>query len=180
MGRKLIDPEILHKLLVADFDTGKLVWKHRDRLFFMDDASFKKWNTKWAGKPAFTSKTNLGYAQGSILNIKFTGHAVIWAMKYGKWPTHQIDHINGNRFDNRIVNLRDVPQSINVRNSAKNSKNTSGMCGVRWEKTRSKWYVYGRAGGPIKNLGRFDCFAMAVRARAQFNKNNGFSSRHGT
>lgn len=180
MSGKLLDPSVLHKLLLVDFDTGKLVWKRRDASLFPDEVSARKWNTKWAGKPAFTSVTSWGYVQGSIFNIKFTGHAVIWAMRYGFWPIYQIDHINGIRSDNRIQNLRDVPQTVNLRNTAKSKRNTSGMCGVRWEKSRKKWYAYGRAGGPVKNLGRFDCFAMAVKARANFNKINGFSDRHGT
>ena len=179
MPRTLINIDDLRKLIRADFATGKLFWLERPRHFFKDDASFKKWNSRHAGKEAFTSSNGFGYAQGSILNQKYSGHHVVWALHYGKWPTHQIDHINGIRHDNRIENLRDVPQSQNVKNSRLSSRNTSGICGVRWDRDRHKWSAYGKSGGPIKNLGRYDCIGLAIKARFGFQKEHDFSPRHG-
>ena len=46
----------------------------------------------------------------------FYSHHVVWAWHNGRFPTLQIDHINGKRFDNRIENLREVTQSENMRN----------------------------------------------------------------
>lgn len=179
MSKNLIDIVELRKILRADPSTGKLFWLDRPRSFFPDDASFKRWNTRHAGKEAFTSLTNHGYVQGSILNQKYSGHHVVWALHYGKWPKHQIDHINGIRHDNRIENLRDAPQSENVKNSRLASNNTSGMCGIRWEQAKGKWFSYGKSGGPIKNLGRYACLGMAIKARKKFEAENGFSKRHG-
>lgn len=179
MKTSIIDIEDLRKIVRADFAEGKLFWLERPRSFFSDEVSRRKWNSRWAGKEAFTSLTNFGYAQGSILNQKYSAHRVMWALYHGKWPTHQIDHINGDRADNRIKNLRDVPQSQNVKNSRLSSSNTSGFCGVRWDKSRKKWFAYGKSGGPIKNLGRYDCVGLAILARLNFQKENGFSTRHG-
>lgn len=179
MRANLPDPSLLHKFFVADFDTGLLWWARRDASFFPDSTSAKKWNTRWAGKPAFTSVTNWGYVQGSLLNIKFSGHHIIWAMYHGAWPQHQIDHVNGVRNDNRICNLQDAPQSVNMRNRALDGKNTSGICGVRWEKSRDAWQAYGTTNKVMKNLGRFKCFAHAVTARKSFNDEHNFSHRHG-
>ena len=41
-------------------------------------------------------------------------HRLAWFHYYGSWPVHEIDHINGVRSDNRIVNLRDVPHRENA------------------------------------------------------------------
>lgn len=179
MTRTLINTHDLRKLIQADFATGKLFWLERPRSFFKDDASCKKWNAKHAGKEAFTSLTSFGYVQGSILNQKYSGHHIVWALRYGEWPEHQIDHINGIRNDNRIENLRDVPQSQNVKNSCLASNNTSGICGVRWDKDRNKWFAYGKSSGPMKNLGRYNCVGLAIKARLNFQEQNGFSPRHG-
>lgn len=179
MTRSLINIDDLRKIVRADFATGKLFWLERPRAFFNDDATFKKWNTRRAGKEAFTSLTSFGYVQGSIFNKKYSGHHIVWALYHGRWPEHQIDHINGIRHDNRIENLRDVPQSENVKNSKLSSNNTSGICGVTWDKSRKKWFAYGKAGGPMKNLGRYDCIGLAIKARITFQSNHGFSDRHG-
>lgn len=52
------------------------------------------------------------------------------------WPTYNIDHINGIRTDNRIENLRDVPQRINVYNTQPKTNPDTGVVGVYTDKTR--------------------------------------------
>ena len=49
-------------------------------------------------------------------DCQFLMHQAVWAWHHGRFPTLQIDHINGKRFDNRIENLREVTQSENMRN----------------------------------------------------------------
>lgn len=49
-------------------------------------------------------------------------HRVAWALHYGKWPEHTIDHINREKTDNRISNLRDVPQAVNNLNKGSYKK----------------------------------------------------------
>ena len=49
----------------------------------------------------------------TIFKKKFFAHRICYAMFYGKWPINQIDHINRNRSDNRICNLRDATYSQN-------------------------------------------------------------------
>lgn len=57
-----------------------------------------------------------GYLVVSFRGKVFKVHRLIWFLYYKKMPQHQIDHINGNKLDNRIENLRDVPRTINCRN----------------------------------------------------------------
>ena len=51
--------------------------------------------------------------------FRVSAHRLIWAFHYGHWPNGEIDHINRNRKDNRIINLREVSQSINYKNAIK-------------------------------------------------------------
>jgi len=57
-----------------------------------------------------------GYRQLTYNGRMFKEHRVAWLLRYGHWPVHEIDHINGMRSDNRIANLRDVPHRLNQLN----------------------------------------------------------------
>jgi hypothetical protein len=60
-----------------------------------------------------------GYLITSIDQKPYKCHRLAWLYMTGKWPIGYIDHINGNRSDNRFANLRDVPPSENVHNQRK-------------------------------------------------------------
>jgi hypothetical protein len=80
-----------------------------------------------------------GYVQVGYLKKMYKAHRLIWAMIHGEFPDGQIDHINGNRSDNRLCNLRVVTQQQNAHNKQKNKRNKSGFTGVCWNKKSSKW-----------------------------------------
>ena len=82
---------------------------------FMWSASEK--NARTAGKLAGSVATN-GYVMIQIFGKRRLAHRVAWFITYGRWPTFSIDHINRNRSDNRIENLRDVPHRANVWNQS--------------------------------------------------------------
>jgi hypothetical protein len=68
------------------------------------------------------SFSNEGYLVTSVKNKIYKCHRLAWLYVAGQWPTHNIDHINGNRQDNRFNNLRDVKQKINIENQTKAQK----------------------------------------------------------
>lgn len=71
---------------------------------------------------------------------RYMVHRLAWLYHYGGWPVHVIDHINGDASDNRIANLRDVPQRINNQNRTKPSRRSkTGLLGV--SKTRNGYRV---------------------------------------
>ena len=106
-------------------------------------------------------------------------HRLAWFIYYGKPPDHYIDHVNHDRTDNRIENLRDVPNGTNAKNIELKSRNTSGFSGVYWNKTKRKWKVCVKVAGKINHLGYFhDKEAAAERAR-WFYEQNGFHENHG-
>ena len=73
-----------------------------------------------------------GYLQRMIEGKIYLAHRLAWLYVHGVMPTHYIDHINGVKNDNRIVNLRDVNQTVNLQNQNKARKNriSSSYLGV--------------------------------------------------
>jgi hypothetical protein len=177
--RELPDPELLRKLLSYDPETGKLFWNYRPLDLFEKMQAWAAWNTKWAGQEAFTSIDNHGYYQGRVCSRHMQAHRVIWAVVKGRWPSEQIDHINGIRTDNRLQNLREVSVSENRKNQRRRSNNTSGVTGVSWARTKQKWLADIRVNGKQIYIGRFDDFEDAVAARKAAEAKYGFHENHG-
>ena len=63
-----------------------------------------------------------GYIRVYHRDEQYMAHRIAWALYYNKWPEHTIDHINRDGADNRIENLRDVPQSVNNKNKSEYKK----------------------------------------------------------
>ncbi|WP_341519879.1 HNH endonuclease [Pseudomonas sp. G.S.17] len=80
-----------------------------------------------------------GYIQAVIKTKFFYGHRLAWQLFYGEEPRSRIDHINGNKSDNRIANLRLATAGENVQNSGLRKDNVSGVKGVSWNPTYKKW-----------------------------------------
>jgi hypothetical protein len=171
--RNLPTAEYLRKRLRYEPDTGKLYWLDHDGMP-------QKWRTRYAGKEAFITLNGCGRRHGSIDGRLLLAHRVIWALVYGTWPVESIDHINGVPLDNRLVNLRDVSHAENHKNVSKQSNNTSGACGVRWDKRYEKWQARVKINGKERHLGYFASFDDAVAARKSASRELGFTERHGT
>ena len=105
-----------------------------------------------------------GYWIVSADNQRYRAHRLAWLYMYGKFPDNQIDHINHDKIDNRIENLREVTNSVNHRNMKKPSSNTSGVVGLYWWKDRQVWQTFIGA-NPRKSLGNYKDFFEAVCAR---------------
>ena len=79
-----------------------------------------------------------GYIKLSVGNRQYLAHRLAWLYVHGKWPEQCIDHINGDRSDNRIANLRDISPSANQHNR----RCTAGRelpLGVHWSKAHKKF-----------------------------------------
>ena len=106
-----------------------------------------------------------GYLQIRVQSRPHKAHRLAWLYTYGVWPKEQIDHINRNRLDNRIANLREVSHKQNQQNRSKPSNNTSGHPGVVWNKQRSKWQARIRHNYKQIHLGYFSILEEAIAAR---------------
>ncbi len=102
-----------------------------------------------------------GYIRCSIgINSKIFGiygHRFIFYVFYGKLPENHIDHINGDKSDNRITNLRDVTIQ-------ENHKNRTTAKGYYWNKRDKKWYAKIALNYKIIHLGYFDSEVEARQA----------------
>lgn len=170
--------DVMRTLLLYEPETGELYWLPRPREMFSSDGAFKGWNTNHAGRPALTTTLNSGYRQGGILKKNFVAHRVGFALFYGYWPD-QVDHINGNRSDNRIVNLRAVSGLENNRNTKRYKNNTSGVLGVSWHKPDCRWRAHIKLPSGHITLGNFKDKNDAIAARKAAEKQYGFHQNHG-
>lgn len=175
----LLPAKDLQLLLTYDANSGRLQWLQRPREMFSSDNACNSWNAKWAGKPAFTAVDGKGYFVGAIYYRLHRAHRVIWALNYGEWPGSYIDHINGDKQDNRIENLRVVSHRENMLNAPRKSNNTSGTPGVSWNKRDRKWSASIKHNGRAVSLGYFWTKEAAVRARKSAEVYYGYHSNHG-
>lgn len=173
--KRTITPEMIREFLDYDAETGKFLWRHRASHWFNSDENFRAWNTKYAGKPAFTTRSNQGYHQGGILKVTVKAHRAAIAHARGYWPPDQVDHINGIKDDNRLANLREVDRNTNVRNCGLNKNNKSGRVGVCIYKPTGKWVAHIRVDGRTRFLGYHNNFDDAVRAREAAEFHYGFT-----
>ena len=116
-----------------------------------------------------------GHLYGTFQRKTFKAHRVVWLLHSGAWPSGEIDHINGNAQDNRIVNLRDVTHKENTRNVKRRNDNTSGVAGVSYHKNIDRWVV--RVGRSY--IGCYKTKPEAVEARKDAEKKAGYHPNHG-
>lgn len=121
----LCDIERLRRIFVYHQDTGALEWN-------VSRGSIKK------GAPA-ASKNSGGYLDVRIDGNLIKVHRVAWAIVYGYWPSHEIDHINGIRTDNRLCNLRKASKYENMQNQKIRKSSKSGYKGVSFYSRKKMW-----------------------------------------
>jgi len=176
---KLFDALELRKLLRYEPETGFLYWLARPESMFPCKCAQHRWNVRFAGKQAFAVKMENGYAKSSILGRQVLAHRAVWAFANGEWPKYQIDHIDGDRMNNRIENLRDVPEVINRRNACRNQKTTAPYNGVTQNKRTGNWVARIHYDGLSHHVGVFATLDEAVTARKTAEAENGFHPNHG-
>lgn len=118
-------------------------------------AQGKAWNAQWANRAAGYIGGH-GYIYICVFSQCFPAHRIAWLLVYGEWPTDQIDHINGDRKDNRISNLRLATNAQNAANSRRRAHNTSGFKGAFFHKRRNRWMAQIGVNGRQFHLGYFD------------------------
>ncbi|WP_258129197.1 HNH endonuclease [Achromobacter anxifer] len=134
--------EKVRELLDYDPSTGLLYWRKT------------RTGTALAGTLAGSPHPD-GYVQIKIKDKPYLAHRLAWLITTGKWPTELIDHRDGDRTNNRLINLRDVSPSVNQENRRSAPvNNKTGFLGV--SRKGKRWEAKIRANGKKISLGRFD------------------------
>jgi HNH endonuclease len=137
-------------------------------------------NTRWVNVgDVVGSIDGDGYWRTRIKGKDYKMHRLAFVYMTGSSPEYQVDHINGNKTDNRWENLRAVTAAQNRRNTKRRITNTSGVTGVFWGLRRRKWLVYISASTKRIYLGAFTNKDEAIRVRKQAENLYGYHENHG-
>jgi hypothetical protein len=188
-ARPMPSKEALDQVLKYDPETGAFRWRARPVTMFAVEnrpdlprrGGFKgekprtaehacsQWNARWAGQPAATLKKGYWYLR--INYQAYMAHRVAWKIMTGRDPD-EVDHIDGNRSNNKWSNLKSGSRSANHRNTALRRDNKSGCHGVMFSKTQQKWLAR-------IELGSFDSKEEAIAERKRVEALLGYHSNHG-
>ena len=158
-SRKGLTAALLRVCLRYDPETGAFI-----RLSAPKRAAGRALNA-----PATPSLNDNGYAFISLgRHWRFRAHQLAWLYMTGEWPEADIDHINGDRADNRWANLRAATRRQNLQNTGIRKSNTSGLKGVSYDASRGKWKAQMRLPGVARFIGRFDTKEEASAAYNAF------------
>ena len=157
MAKTDLTAEYVREILDYDPETGVFIRKVRT-------AQCNRVGDR-ADKLVLAPIGRVGYRDITIKSKKYQAHRIAWLHYYGEWPKDQLDHINGERGDNRIANLRDVSDRVNKENTHVPRKhNSSGYLGVHWSSQQGKWQGRIAVHGKNKHLGFFEDPAEAHQA----------------
>jgi hypothetical protein len=142
------------------------LWR-KSRLQFNRWHNYSKYNATIASNKPVTD----GYARVAYQGIRPLYHAVVWILHYGEIPNGlQIDHIDGNRTNNAITNLRLVTPQENSCN--KSIHRTGRLVGCYFHKSSGKWMARARINGNRFYIGCFETEQKAHEEYTQFMKRN--------
>lgn len=140
----------------------------KELLYYASDTGVFNWRTNRPHRPEGAvagSFHSTGYVHISINRKLYKAHRLAWLYVHGSFPLTGIDHINRNKSDNRVCNLRLANQTENNRNTALRKDNTSGVKGVSWSIRAKKWVVQIGSLNGARLQASYTNFEDAVAAR---------------
>ena len=125
------------------------------------------------------SKTVYGYYQLNIFGRPYLVHRLIFLYMNGELPENDVDHINGDRTDNRWCNLREVTRMENLHNMGVRPNNTTGHVGISLRSDTGSYHAYIDYNNKRIHLGNFADIDCAIEARKNAEMKYGFHKNHG-
>lgn len=164
----MITQDRLRELLHYEPETGLFHWKPNNK---------PGWSQNLTREAGFNST---GYRRIKLDKKSYLAHRLVFLWIDGNFPDGHVDHIDGNKHNNRPGNLRIVSRGgENVMNVPLKSNNTSGHKGVFWKKQSQRWQVAVGANGKQHHIGYFkdkeEAIAASIEARNRF---HGEFARH--
>lgn len=152
----LPDADYLRSILNYDPETGVFTWRRRAN-------AYRGVNKRCSGVVAGTTRSD-GYVRICIDYQLFWAHRLAWCWMMGNSSTFDIDHIDGNKSNNRFFNLRLATRMQNAGNTFRRIDNISGCKGVCWHKRSKKWVAQIGINRKSKFLGYFSNIEVAAEA----------------
>ena len=170
----------------AERETEEVAEQVRRLFFYHAETGLIIFRQYWRGRNVgeevgweFHSGNGQVYRDMCVCGCIYKSHRIAWLFHYGKWPSLNIDHRDGNGLNNRITNLREATVQQNGMNRKLDSRNSCGVTGVRWCKNSKKWNARITFNKQLIQLGYFLSFEDAVKVRKEAEKKYGFSDQHG-
>lgn len=174
---KELTQKVLKESLLYCHTSGVFTWKNRPLSHFTKKDRWLAVNNRFAGKTA-NSESSHGYTRVLISGSRYYAHRLVWLYVYGEWP-NKIDHIDGNRQNNKLINLRSVSNRENTKNRSISKTSSTGVMGVSKVKGFNRWRAYISVDKKQIWLGSFDDINKAIKARKEADKKYGFHKNHG-
>ena len=158
MNAPNISREYVLTLLAYDADTGVFTWRN------------SKGRAKAGVRAGNTCRQ--GYRRIKLDGRFYAEHRLAWLVEHGEMPSGEVDHKDRVRDNNRISNLRVVSRKVNMENTGRHGRNTSGFKGVSFCKASKKWRAFICHKRRVISLGYFStpetAHAAYVTAREKF------------
>ena len=164
-ARAPLPVEYLSECISYNPDTGVLTWKARPFSHFGDYRIWRMYQVK-TGCVALATPMKSGYLHGSIDSRRMLAHRAAWALHFGEWPVHDIDHRDLDRANNRIANLRAATFHQNAGNRPAQANNKLGVKGVMMA-SNGRYVAQIRRNGRSTHIGTFDSIEAASNAYRQ-------------
>jgi hypothetical protein len=119
---------------------------------------------RWPAGPLNTMPNSAGYLRVRIDGARCFVHRLVWVIATGAYPVGDIDHINCNKADNRLSNLRQARRSENCCNKPARKDNKAGVKGIHWDKKQKAWRAEIEFEGRRFHLGSFRSAEDAAEA----------------
>lgn len=149
--RAKITQELIQQLFNYNSETGDLKWKR---------APYTK-----SKKGLIVRTKRNGYYTVKIYGKDYLVHRIIWLYVYGYFPENDIDHIDRNRINNKISNLREVSRQCNQRNVGLRRNNKTGIIGISFNTINFVWLASISVNNKYYNLGQYRDYTEAVCVR---------------
>lgn len=152
-------PKAIREFVDYDEDTGAFTWA-------------KDIGTRFRAGGSAGCRQQDGYYRIGFNGGTYYAHRVAWFLAYGEEPDHEIDHVNGDRSDNRLVNLRAATRLENTRNTKVWRKSSTGVKGVHMRKDTGSFRAHCRVDGVVHWLGTFKTLEEAQAVVRAFREKN--------